>query len=85
MGNAVKHFVAEVAQTFGSLHGMAESLRDFRYETPRKPLGKILNGVGCWVLGIGYWGLGIGCWVWGVGCWVLGEGGWGCGGVGSRG
>ncbi len=76
MGNAVKHFVAEVAQTFGSLHGMAESLRDFRYETPRKPLGKILNGVGCWVLGIGYWVLGVGV---GVGCWVLGVG---CGGVG---
>ncbi len=30
-GNAVKHFVAEVAKTFGSLCEMAESLRDFRY------------------------------------------------------
>ncbi len=36
-GTADKHFVAEVAKTFGSLHQIAESLRDFRYG---KPLGQ---------------------------------------------
>ncbi len=45
--NAVEQAVAEVAKTFDSLHGMAESVRDFRYRKPRKLLGRMLNGFGC--------------------------------------
>ncbi len=45
-GNAVKHFVAEVAKTFGSLQGMAKSLRDFRYEKLKILLKEKLIGGG---------------------------------------